>query len=64
MVVLISSPVTMIVAIWGMTSKRALELMKSSGKKSAAARDDLEQALVGRKGKGIAMVETAVVNRK
>jgi hypothetical protein len=64
MVLLISSPIAMIVALWGMTSKRALQLMKSSGKKSAAARDDLEQALVGRRGKGIAMVESAVVNRK
>ena len=67
MVILISSPVAMIVALWGMTSKRALRLMKSSGKQSAAARDDSEQIPVvpvgghrGRKGKMITMVETAV----
>jgi len=68
MVVLISSPVAMIVALWGMTSKRTLELMNSSGEQSAAARDDLEQVPVvymgGHKGKEIAMVETAVVIRK
>jgi len=68
MVVLISSPVAMIVALWGMTSKRTLELMKSSGEQSAAARDDSEQipavAMGGQKGKAIAMVETAVVIRK
>jgi hypothetical protein len=64
MVILISSPVAMIVALWGMTGKRALQLMKSSGKQSAAARDDLEQVPVGLKGKGIAMAETAVVIRK
>ena len=67
MVILISSPVAMIVALWGMTSKRALRLMKSSGKQPAAARDDSEQIPVvpmgvhrGRKGKVITMVETAV----
>jgi hypothetical protein len=71
MVSLISSPVAIIVALWGMTSKRALQLMKSSGKQSAAARDDSEQIPVvsmgghrGHKGKVIAMVETAVVIKK
>ena len=64
MVILISSPVAMIVALWGMTSKRALQLMKSSGVPSAASLNDMEQVPVGHKGKGIAMAETAVVNRK
>ena len=69
MVVLISSPVAMIVALWGMTSKRALELMKSSGEQSAAARDDAAKLTViskgGHKGREMApMVETAVVIRK
>jgi len=68
MVVLISSPVAMIVALWGMTSKRALELMKSSGKQSEAARNFLERIRVpsmgGHKGKEAAMVETAVVIKK
>jgi len=68
MVVLISSPVAVIVALWGMTSKRALELMKSSGEQSAAARDDAGKLAVismgDHKRKGIAMVETAVVIRK
>jgi len=67
MVILISSPVAMIVALWGMTSKRALQLMKSSGEQSAAARDDSEQVPVvfmgDHKRKGITMVETAVVIR-
>ena len=30
MVVLISSPLTLLVALWGMTSKATLQLMKSS----------------------------------
>jgi hypothetical protein len=68
MVILISSPVAMIVALWGMTSKRALELMKSSGEQSAAIRYDLKHVAVvamgDHKGKGITMVETAVVIRK
>ena len=68
MVTLISSPVAMIVALWGMTSKRALELMKCSGKQSAAARRDLRRIPVlsmGRhEGKGAAMVETEVVIKK
>jgi len=67
MVILISSPVAMIVALWGMTSKRALQLMKSSGEQSAAVRDDSEQVPVvsmgDHKRKGITMVETAVVIR-
>jgi len=36
MVILISSPVAMIVALWGMTSKRALQLMKSGRLQSPA----------------------------
>jgi hypothetical protein len=71
MVSLISSPVAMIVALWGMTSKRTLQLMKSSGEQSAAARNDSEQNPVasmgghrGCKGKVITMVETAVVIKK
>ncbi len=32
MVVLISSPLTLLVALWGMTSKATLLLMKSSAK--------------------------------
>jgi len=67
MIILISSPFAMIVALWGMTSKRALQLMKSSGEQSAAARDDSEQVPVvymgDHKRKGITMVETAVVIR-
>ncbi len=35
-VVLISSPLALIVALWGMTSERALQYMKSSGKQMAA----------------------------
>ena len=38
-VVLISSPLALMVALWGMTSKRALQLMKSSGAQSEAAGD-------------------------
>jgi hypothetical protein len=34
-VVLISSPVALLVALWGMTSKATLQLMKSSGQESA-----------------------------
>jgi len=69
MVILISSPVAMVVSLWGMTSKRALELMKSRGEQSAAARDDAGKLSViskgGRKGREMApMVETAVVVRK
>jgi len=69
MVILISSPVAMIVALWGMTSKRALQLMKSSGEQSAAVRDDVGKLAViskgGHKGKEMArMVETAVVIKK
>ena len=59
MVILISSPVAMIVALWGMTSKRALELMKSGHGKLVTAGDDAtkrEVIFVGsHKGKGIAV---------
>jgi hypothetical protein len=34
-IVLISSPVALLVALWGMTSKATLQLMKSSGQESA-----------------------------
>jgi hypothetical protein len=34
-VTLISSPVALLVALWGMTSKATLQLMKSSGQESA-----------------------------
>jgi hypothetical protein len=34
-IVLISSPVALLVALWGMTSKSMLQLMKSSRQKSA-----------------------------
>ena len=34
-VVLISSPLTLLVALWGMTTKYALQLMKTSRKKSS-----------------------------
>ena len=34
-VVLISSPLTLLVALWGMTTKYALQLMKTRGKKSS-----------------------------
>ena len=62
MVILISSPVAMIVALWGMTSKRALELMKS-GRQSAAAGHRV--SVETNKGKELAaMVDTSVVIRK
>jgi hypothetical protein len=68
MVILISSPVAMIVALWGMTGKRALQLMKCSSGQSAAAGHDAEKCAVvsveSHKEKGITMVETAVVIRK
>ena len=68
MVILTSSPVAMIVALWGMTSKRALELMKSGRGQSSMAGDDAANRAVislgGHKRKEIAMVETAVVIRK
>jgi hypothetical protein len=34
-IVLISSPVALLVALWGMTSQATLQLMKSSGEESA-----------------------------
>jgi hypothetical protein len=41
MVVLISSPLAMIVALWGMTTNRMLQLMKSSGRQMGGMRDVL-----------------------
>ena len=39
MVVLISSPLTLLVALWGMTTNRMLQLMESSGQQMGGMRD-------------------------
>jgi hypothetical protein len=39
-VVLISSPLTLLVALWGMTSKRALQAMKRSGGRMVSLRSN------------------------
>ena len=41
MVVLISSPLAMLVALWGMTSARTLQLMKSNRRQKGRMRDVL-----------------------
>jgi hypothetical protein len=38
-VVLISSPLTLLVALWGMTTDRMLQLMESSGQQMGGMRD-------------------------
>ena len=41
-IILISSPLTQLVAVWGMTNERTLQLMKSRGHQTAVAmRDNL-----------------------
>ena len=41
-VVLISSPLALIVALWGMTSERTLHYMRSSGKQMVAIGESAE----------------------
>ena len=41
-VVLISSPIALIVALWGMTSERTLQYMRSSGKQMVAIGESAE----------------------
>ncbi len=37
-IVLVSSPLALLVALWGMTSNATLQLMKSSGRESSMCR--------------------------
>jgi hypothetical protein len=41
-IVLISSPLALLVALWGMTDKRALQHMRSSGKQIATVGESAE----------------------
>ena len=43
MVVLISSPLTLLVALWGMTTDRTLQLMKSNRRQMGGMRDVILQ---------------------